>query len=192
MMLQKSRINGRTLIRTTAMALVAASLAACASKKPPPLAQTPYTPPAPTQEAAPPPYTPPPPVTQQSTGVVPGSVEDFVVSAGERVFFDTDQYTLRDDARDVLDRQAQWLSRYPAVMIRIEGNADERGTREYNLALGSRRAESVRAYLSSRGVNASRITTISYGKERPIDAGSSEEAWARNRNARTSLTSGAR
>jgi peptidoglycan-associated lipoprotein len=115
-----------------------------------------------------------------------------VVNVGDRVYFDTDEYTLRDDARALLDKQAQWLTQYPAVQIRIEGNADERGTREYNLALGGRRAESVRAYLSSRGIAASRITTISYGKERPIDAGTGEEAWAKNRNAHTALTSGTR
>ena len=92
----------------------------------------------------------------------------------------------------MLDRQAEWLQRYPQVMVRIEGNADERGTREYNLALAARRAESVRAYLISRGVAGGRITTISYGKEMPIDAGSGEEAWAHNRNAHTAITSGAR
>ena len=84
-----------------------------------------------------------------------------------------------------------WLQRYPSVTVRIEGNADERGTREYNLALGARRAESVRSYLVQRGVSAARIDTISYGKERPIAAGSNEEAWARNRNAHTAIVSGA-
>jgi peptidoglycan-associated lipoprotein len=125
-------------------------------------------------------------------GPIPGSVQDFVINAGDRVYFDTDQYTLRDDARGVLDRQAAWLQRYPQVMVRIEGNADERGTREYNLALGARRAESIRAYLASRGVAGGRVTTISYGKERPIDGGSGEDAWARNRNGHTAITSGAR
>jgi peptidoglycan-associated lipoprotein len=125
-------------------------------------------------------------------GPIPGSVEDFVATAGDRVYFDLDQYTLRDDARSVLDRQAAWLQRYPQVVVRVEGNADERGTREYNLALGARRAESVRAYLATRGVAGGRVTTISYGKEMPIDGGSNEDAWARNRNAHTALTSGAR
>jgi peptidoglycan-associated lipoprotein len=92
----------------------------------------------------------------------------------------------------VLAAQAQWLSRYPAVRVRIEGNADERGTREYNLALGARRANAVRDFLVSQGVSGARIETLSYGKERPIDAGSSEDAWAKNRNARTAITDGAR
>jgi len=182
-------VNPRLIIRSAVIALAAASLVACATKKPPPPAATPYTPPAP--EAPPPPPPPPPPVAQQPTGPVPGSMQDFVVNAGDRIYFDLDQYTLRDDARAVLDRQAAWLQRYPQVMIRIEGNADERGTREYNLALGGRRAESVRAYLISRGVAGGRINTISYGKERPIDPGSNEDAWARNRNAHTAITSGA-
>ena len=115
-----------------------------------------------------------------------------MVSAGDRIYFDFDQYAVRPDGRLVLDLQAAWLNRYPGVQVRIEGNCDERGTREYNLALGARRAESVRAYLVSRGVNASRITTISYGKERPIDSGTNEDAWAKNRNGHTTLVSGAR
>jgi peptidoglycan-associated lipoprotein len=166
-----------------------ASLAACASKKPPPPAAPAPTPaPAP----APPPARPaPPPVAQRPTGPIPGSVEDFVVNAGDRVYFDTDMHTLRDDGRAVLDKQAQWLARYPQVAVRIEGNADERGTREYNLALGARRADSVREYLIGRGVAATRITTISYGKERPIDAGTGEDAWAKNRNGHTAIVSGA-
>jgi peptidoglycan-associated lipoprotein len=189
MMFQNARLNSQVIFRTAAIGLVAASLAACASRQPPPPAETPYTPPP----AAPAPPPPPPPAPPPATvGVVPGSLEDFVASAGDRVYFDLDQYSLRSDAQATLERQAQWLARYPQVMIRIEGNADERGTREYNLALGSRRAESVRAFLSGRGVAASRITTISYGKERPIDGGSNEEAWARNRNAHTALVSGAR
>ena len=184
--------NTRIIARAAVLAACAAAMAACASNKPPPPAPTPYTPPP---QQAPPPPPPPPyqaPVAQGPNGPIPGSMQDFVINAGDRVYFDLDQFTLRDDAKGVLDRQAQWLQRYPQVMIRIEGNADERGTREYNLALGSRRAESVRAYLASRGIPAGRITTISYGKEKPIDAGSTEDAWARNRNAHTALTSGAR
>jgi peptidoglycan-associated lipoprotein len=181
----------RLIVRTALLAAAAATLAACASSKPPPPAPTPYTPP-PAPAPAPPPYTPPPPVASGPTGPIPGSMQDFVINAGDRVYFDFDQITLRDDAKGVLDRQAQWLQRYPQVMIRIEGNADERGTREYNLALGARRAESVRAYLAGRGIAGGRISTISYGKERPIDAGTGEDAWARNRNAHTALTSGAR
>src|SRR5262245_24709182 len=103
--------------------------------------------------------TPPPPTGPVSQGVVPGSVQDFVINAGDRVYFDFDSYSVRADAAPVLDAQAAWLGRYPVVMIRIEGNADERGTREYNLALGARRANAVRDYLVSHGVAAARITT---------------------------------
>jgi peptidoglycan-associated lipoprotein len=166
-----------------------ASLAACASKKTTPPGPAPVAPSQPTPQPARP--NTPPPVAQRPTGPIPGSVEDFVVSAGDRVYFDTDQHTLRDDARGVLDKQATWLARYPQVTVRIEGNADERGTREYNLALGARRADSVREYLVGRGVAAGRVSTISYGKERPIDAGTGEEAWGKNRNAHTALVSGA-
>ncbi|OYX34015.1 MAG: peptidoglycan-associated lipoprotein [Caulobacterales bacterium 32-69-10] len=185
------QLNGGLIARVATLGIAAAALAACATKPPPAPAATPYTPP-PSEAPPPPPPPPPPPVSQGQVGPIPGSMEDFVATAGDRVYFDTDQFTLRDDARAVLDRQAMWLQRYPQVVIRIEGNADERGTREYNLALGARRAESVRAYLASRGVAAGRVTTISYGKERPIDGGSGEDAWARNRNAHTALTSGAR
>jgi peptidoglycan-associated lipoprotein len=121
----------------------------------------------------------------------PGSEQDFVVNVGDRVYFDLDSYEVRSDAFPRLDAQAAWLQRYPQVRIRIEGNADERGTREYNLALGARRAESVRNHLVERGVSAGRIDTISYGKERPIAEGSNQEAWARNRNAHTAIVSGA-
>lgn len=121
----------------------------------------------------------------------PGSEQDFVVNIGDRVYFDLDSYQIRPEAYPRMDAQVAWLQRYPTVTVRIAGNADERGTREYNLALGARRAESVRAYLVERGVSAGRIDTISYGKERPIAAGSNDEAWARNRNAHTAIVSGA-
>jgi peptidoglycan-associated lipoprotein len=121
---------------------------------------------------------------------VPGSQAEFVISAGERVYFDTDSYSLRDDALPVLAAQAQWLQRYPNVRVIIEGNADERGTREYNLGLGARRAAAVAQRLVENGVSAARISTVSYGKERPIDGGSDESAWQRNRNARTNFQGG--
>jgi peptidoglycan-associated lipoprotein len=98
-------------------------------------------------------------------------VQDFVINIGERIYFDTDSYDVRSDAQPTLAAQAQWLNRYPAVRVRIEGNADERGTREYNLALGARRANAVREFLVGQGVSGSRIETLSYGKERPIDGG---------------------
>jgi peptidoglycan-associated lipoprotein len=178
--------NTRTILRLTAMALGVVSLAACATKPKYPAA----VPPAPAPQPAPAPEAPPAPVAQAPVGPVPGSEQDFVVNVGDRAYFDFDQYTVRDDARPMLDRQAEWLQRYPQVQVRIEGNADERGTREYNFALGARRADSIRAYLVSHGVSPSRITTISYGKERPIDPGHDEAAWAKDRNAHTALTSG--
>jgi peptidoglycan-associated lipoprotein len=125
-------------------------------------------------------------------GPVPGSVRDFIINAGDLVYFDYDRYAVRDDARRVLDAQAAWLRRYPAVRVRIEGNCDERGTREYNFALGSRRAIAVRDYLIGRGLSAARIETVSYGKEKPIDTGTGEQAWAHDRNGHTVITEGAR
>ena len=120
----------------------------------------------------------------------PGSMEDFRVNVGDRVYFDLDSYEIRSDAYPRLNAQAAWLRRYPQVTVRIEGNADERGTAEYNLALGARRAEAVRSYLIQQGVPASRIDVISFGKERPIAQGSNEQAWAQNRNAHTAVTTG--
>jgi peptidoglycan-associated lipoprotein len=126
-----------------------------------------------------------------SSHVLPGSAQDFVVNVGDRVYFDYNQYAIRADARPLLSAQADWLNRYPTVQIRIDGNCDERGTREYNLALGARRADSVREFLVAHGVAPSRITTISYGKEHPIDPGASEDAWQHDRNGHTGITGGA-
>ncbi|HEV2364789.1 MAG TPA: peptidoglycan-associated lipoprotein Pal [Caulobacteraceae bacterium] len=122
---------------------------------------------------------------------MPGSVRDFVINVGDRVYFDYDKHDIRDDARPVLDAQAAWLARFPQVRVRVEGNCDERGTREYNFALGGRRAAAVKDYLVRHGVDPARIDTVSYGKERPIDPGDNEEAWAKNRNAHTDITEGA-
>ena len=121
---------------------------------------------------------------------LPGSREDFLRSVGlegDRVFFDTDQYDLDDRDRATLDAQAQWLNRYTNVRVTIEGHADERGPRDYNLALGDRRANAAKNHLVARGVLASRMTVISYGKERPEALGSDESAWAQNRRAVTVL-----
>jgi peptidoglycan-associated lipoprotein len=119
---------------------------------------------------------------------VPGSQADFLQNVpADRVYFDTDQFSLSGEARTVLDAQAEYLVRYPNVAVTIEGHADERGTREYNLALGDRRANSVRNYLESRGVASGRMTTISWGKERPAIEGSTESAWSQNRRAVTVL-----
>jgi peptidoglycan-associated lipoprotein len=118
---------------------------------------------------------------------VPGSQEDLTQSAGDRIFFDTDRNTLNPQATATLDRQSSWLQQYPQVNVWVAGNCDERGTEEYNLALGSRRANADRDYLVAHGVQRTRIETISYGKSRPIDPGSTPEAWAQNRNAITSV-----
>lgn len=123
-------------------------------------------------------------------GTMMGTQEDLVVNAGDRVFFEYDKYSLQAEARGILEKQAAWLKKFPETSITIEGHADERGTREYNLALGERRANSTKDYLIALGVPASSIRTISYGKERPVALGSNEEAWAQNRRAVT-VVSGA-
>ncbi len=117
----------------------------------------------------------------------PGSQEDLTQSAGDRIFFDSDRNTINAQASATLDRQAAWLQQYPQVNIWVAGNCDERGTEEYNLGLGQRRAVADRDYLVAHGVTRGRIETISYGKSRPIDAASTPEAWAQNRNAITSV-----
>ncbi len=178
-----------TLITLATVGLLATSIAACAPRRPvePAAPNGPVGPSGPVYPGA-------------STGPVdggamtaarPGSEQDFVVNVGDRVYFELDSYQISPEAYPRLDAQAQWLARYPQINVRIEGNADERGTREYNLALGARRAESVRNYLIDRGVPAGRIDTISFGKERPIAEGSTEDSWARNRNGHTAIVSGA-
>jgi len=122
-----------------------------------------------------------------STTVTPGSVADFRQNVGDRVFFDTDMSTIREDGRQTLNRQAEWLKKYTNYQVTVEGHCDERGTREYNLALGERRANAARQYLIAQGVPAARLKTISYGKERPDPVGSDEAAWARNRRAVSAL-----
>jgi peptidoglycan-associated lipoprotein len=183
-------MNLRPTVRLTLAALAAAALAACASHPPPPPA--PVGPPPQAQEPQPPQAYEGPPSQPTQSGPLPGTVQDFVVNVGELVYFDFNQSEIRADAQPVLAGQAQWLLRYPEVRVRIEGNCDERGTREYNFALGARRADAVRSFLIAHGVPAGRITTISYGKERPIDPGHDDQAWARNRNAHTAITEGAR
>jgi peptidoglycan-associated lipoprotein len=143
-----------------------ALLSACASK-----------PPAATTAAAP----------AVAPGPAPGSEQDLVQNVGDRVFFAFDQSLLSSEAQATLDRQAAWLAKYPQVKVLIAGNCDDRGTEEYNLALGWRRANAARDYLVAKGVDASRIQTISYGKDRPVALGDNEQAWAQNRNAITSV-----
>lgn len=121
------------------------------------------------------------PSTTSIPGPTPGSQEHLVVNVGDRVFFDFDKSDLKPEARATVEALAAWMNNYPATTITIEGHADERGTREYNLALGERRANSVRDYLVALGIDSSRLSTISYGKERPAVLGSNEEAWAQNR-----------
>ncbi|MGV3513122.1 MAG: peptidoglycan-associated lipoprotein Pal [Novosphingobium sp.] len=122
----------------------------------------------------------------QPTGPVPGSQGDFIASViSDTVNFDTDRYNIDASDQGVLQSQASWLARYPAKRITIEGHCDERGTRDYNIALGERRANAAKNYLVSLGVDPSRITVVSYGKERPLALGSDEESWAKNRRAVT-------
>jgi peptidoglycan-associated lipoprotein len=117
----------------------------------------------------------------------PGSMQDFVVNVGDRVFFETDSTDLTTTATATLDKQAQWLSQYPRYSFTIEGHADERGTAEYNYALGARRAQSVRDYLASRGIAASRMRVVSYGKTRPVAVCNDISCWSQNRRAVTLL-----
>ena len=126
-------------------------------------------------------------VDQTSSSATPGSQQDFVVNVGDRVFFETDSSELTEQARATLDKQAQWLNNYNRYAFTIEGHADERGTREYNIALGARRAQTVREYLTTRGIAAARMRTISYGKERPVAVCDDISCWSQNRRAVTVL-----
>ncbi len=123
--------------------------------------------------------------TAPVNGVIPGSQQDLVVNVGDRVFFAYDESEVSSEGRATLDKQAAWLKQYPNVTITVEGHADERGTREYNLALGERRANSVKGYLLSQGIDSSRVQTISYGKERPAVAEANPAGWAQNRRGVT-------
>ncbi|MEQ1755611.1 MAG: peptidoglycan-associated lipoprotein Pal [Micropepsaceae bacterium] len=131
--------------------------------------------------------------TAQPTGssIKPGSADDFRVNVGDTVFFDVDQHTIRADAQGVLQKQAAWLQKYPTVKLMVEGHCDERGTREYNLALGDRRAYAVKEFLVSLGVDAARLQSKSYGKERPICAESDESCWQQNRRGYSVISAGA-
>jgi peptidoglycan-associated lipoprotein len=126
-----------------------------------------------------------------TSSIVPGSAEDLRVNVGDTVHFAYNQYNIEDNDKSTLQRQASWLSKYPSVRVTIEGDCDERGTREYNLALGARRANAVKEYLVSLGVSAGRVETISYGKEHPICTASTEDCWAQNRRGVTTVTAGA-
>ena len=123
-----------------------------------------------------------------ASAATPGSQQDFVVNVGDRVFFDSDQTDLSPQAVATLDKQIQWLQTYPRYQFTIEGHADERGTREYNIALGARRAQSVKAYMTAHGIDPSRMRTISYGKERPVAVCNDISCWSQNRRAVTTLS----
>ena len=160
--------------------LVSALAVAACTKKPPEV-----IPPQPTGVATPTPT--PAPTPTAPTGPVKGSYQDFLASVNGQdiIYFDTDKYNIDDADMAALRAQAQWLLRYPNVRATIEGHCDERGTRDYNLALGERRANAAKNYLVGLGVSEDRLTTISYGKERPVALGSNEAAWAKNRRAAT-------
>ena len=126
-------------------------------------------------------------VTGAAGAAAPGSQQDFVVNVGDRVFFETDSVDLTPQARATLDKQVQWLQMYNRYAFTIEGHADERGTREYNIALGASRAQAVRNYLTSHGIDGNRMRTISYGKERPVAVCDDISCWSQNRRSVTVL-----
>jgi peptidoglycan-associated lipoprotein len=150
--------------------IAAALLAACSS----------------TKEEAPAPVAQP-----QTSSIQPGSAEDFRVNVGDTVFFDVDQSSIRADGQAVLQKQAAWLKQYPQVRLMVEGHCDERGTREYNIALGDRRANAVREYLVSLGVDGARLVTKSFGKERPTCTESDDSCWQQNRRGYSVISAGA-
>lgn len=157
------------------MSSAALALSACSKKAPQDI-------PPPPVDTAPPTPTPPPP----PSGPTPGSQADFIASvSSDRIYFDTDKSDVDDEDRATLRSQAEWLLRYPQKRVTVEGHCDERGTREYNIALGERRANAAKNYLAALGIDPARISTISYGKERPAATGSDEASWARNRRAVT-------
>ncbi|MGB5948290.1 MAG: peptidoglycan-associated lipoprotein Pal [Parvibaculum sp.] len=129
--------------------------------------------------------------SSSSSAIQPGTQQDLVTNVGDRVFFDLDKSVLKDEGKATLQRQAAWMKLYPNLTFTLEGHADERGTREYNLALGARRANAAKDYLVSLGVDSARVKTISYGKERPVCLESNEECWAQNRRAVTVVAEGA-
>ena len=175
------------ILSLSALAIATFAAAACASNPPP-------EPPTPTETAVftPPPVTPPVAPTRPTTPPVPqgpaaGSKADFAVKATDRVYFDYDKYNLDADDQRALASQVAWLKQFPSTRVEIQGHADERGTRDYNIALGERRAQSVKSYLMSQGIADSRIQTISFGKDKPLDMGHDEAAWSRNRNSYTNV-----
>ena len=179
----------RSALGFALMASTAALVAACASNPKPapaaPVASAPVTQPPtpPTTQPPPKPPTPPP------AGPAAGSKAEFAAKSQDRVYFGYDQYTLTDEAKRALQAQANWLNSYSRARVQVEGNADERGTREYNVALGLRRAEAVKAYLGTLGVAPGRVDVHSWGKDNPIDPGHTDASWSKNRNAYTNVVS---
>ena len=183
----KSRLPTKLTFSLT----VAFILSACAMKE----TQSPEVAAPSSAAAAPLPAAPPapalpivPPRASIEATIVPGSLRDFEVNIGDRVFFVFDKSNLDNSARFALQKQAAWLQKYPAVIMTVEGYCDERGTREYNIALGARRAGTAKDYLVSLGVAAERLKTISFGKEQPICVESNEDCWSRNRRAVSVIT----
>src|SRR3954466_8804989 len=171
---------------STSLKLMAAAaliaLAGCTTKPPANTAPPPVeAPPSPSDIA---------PVTSQSSNIIPGRPEDLRVNVGDTVHFGYDRYELRDEVQNILQRAGRWLQKNAQGRATPEGHCDERGTREYNLALGARRANAVKEYLVSQGVSTGRVETVSYGKERPMCTESSEACWAQNRRGVTVLTGG--
>jgi peptidoglycan-associated lipoprotein len=177
-------------MRTLSLSVLATAtlaLAACASNPPPeppptPAASNTTTVTPPPVQTPPPRVTPPPP-----SGPSAGSKADFAVKATDRVYFDYDAYNLDSDDQRSLSSQIAWLKQFPSTRVEVQGHADERGTRDYNIALGERRAQSVKSFLVAQGIAENRIQTISFGKDKPLDPGHDEAAWSRNRNAYTNV-----
>ena len=173
------------ILSLSALAFATFAAAACASNPPP-------EPPKPTEVAVvKPPVTPPTPTVPTAptvpAGPSAGSKGDFAIKATDRVYFDYDKYNLDADDQRALASQVTWLKQFPSTRVEVQGHADERGTRDYNIALGERRAQSVKSYLISQGIADSRIQTISFGKDKPFDMGHDEAAMARNRNGLTNV-----
>jgi peptidoglycan-associated lipoprotein len=175
-----SKMTARTVARTGTIVTVAAmiALAGCGKKKPAELPPPPPSSEGPSDQGA--------SNGSVGTGIVPGSRADFLQQVGtDTIHFNTDHSDVDSEAQGILTAQAKWLTAHPNVRVTIEGHCDERGTREYNLALGDRRATAAKNFLASAGVSPDRMSTISYGKERPVAMGSDESAWAQNRRAVT-------
>ncbi len=183
-------MRNHTILSRSTICLAVILVAACASKEKPPVAMAAaasFVPAAPAPAPSPPARPAPMRVVAQPS-ILPGSLKDFQINVGDTVFFSFDSSNLDDAARTVLQKQGAWLERYRNVTVQVQGNADERGTREYNLALGARRASSVREFLVSLGVAPGRVDTISYGKERPVCVESSEACWAQNRRSVSAIS----